>query len=74
MEWSFVEFSEAIVKTAVGRENQIPAAEIASTGRFPVIDQGQAYIAGYSDSEERVIRKDLPVVIFWGSYSLFQVC
>jgi type I restriction enzyme S subunit len=33
-------------------------------GRFPVIDQGQDYIAGYSDAEDRVIREDLPLVIF----------
>lgn len=64
MKWTLVDFPEAIRKTAVGRENQIPAAEIASIGRFPVIDQGQAFIAGYSDSEGRVIREDLPVIIF----------
>ncbi|MGH9424927.1 MAG: restriction endonuclease subunit S, partial [Terriglobia bacterium] len=28
------------------------------------VDQGQAFIAGYSDAEDRVIRHDLPLVIF----------
>lgn len=48
----------------MGRENQILSAEIQPVGRFPVVDQGQALIAGYSDAEERVIREDLPLVIF----------
>ena len=48
----------------VGKENQILSSEIESNGRFPVVDQGQAFIAGYSDAEERVISKGLPLVIF----------
>lgn len=35
-----------------------------SLGLFPVIDQSQAFIAGYSDDSERVISDDLPLVIF----------
>ena len=64
MAWPSIKFPEAVRKTAVGRENQILSAEIESVGRFPVIDQGQAFIAGYSEAEERVIRDDLPMVIF----------
>src|SRR3990170_4685197 len=64
MSWPSIEFSEAIRKTKVGRENQILSADIQPSGRFPVVDQGQAFIAGYSDVEERVIRDDLPMVIF----------
>ncbi len=64
MPWSLIDFPETIRKTTVGRENQILSAEIQPVGRFPVVDQGQALIAGYSDAEERVIREDLPLVIF----------
>jgi type I restriction enzyme S subunit len=64
MSWSSIEFSETIRRTAVDRDNQILSAEIQPSGRFPVIDQGQAFIAGYSDAEERVIRDDLPLIIF----------
>ena len=64
MPWSHLEFPETIQKTRVGRENQILSSEIQSYGRFPVVDQGQAFIAGYSDAEERVIYDDLPMVIF----------
>ena len=64
MSWPSIEFPEAVRKTKVGRENQVLSADIQPFGRFPVVDQGQAFIAGYSDVEERVIRDDLPMVIF----------
>jgi len=48
----------------IGKQNQIPTADILPSGQFPVVDQGQAFIAGYSDAAERVIRDGLPLVIF----------
>ena len=62
--WQSTNFPEALEKTKIGRENQIPSSEIISLGLFPVIDQSQAFIAGYSDDSERVIRDDLPLIIF----------
>lgn len=64
MPWQFIEFPATIEKTAIGRENQILSTEIEPSGRFPVVDQGQKFIAGYSNSEERVIREGLPLIIF----------
>jgi type I restriction enzyme, S subunit len=64
MTWPSIKFPDTIRKTAVGRKNQILSADIQPVGRFPVVDQGQAFIAGYSDAEARVIRDDLPLVIF----------
>ena len=64
MPWSIIAFPEAIRKTTVGRENQILSADIKTSGRFPVIDQGQTFISGYCDAEKRVIRDELPLVIF----------
>lgn len=51
-------------KVGIGRANQIPASEIRKTGKLPVIDQGQEYIAGYTDEEALAIRADLPFVVF----------
>jgi len=64
MTWDSIAISKAIRKTAAGANNQILSSEIMSVGKFPVIDQGQSFIAGYSDLEDRVIRDDLPLVIF----------
>ena len=62
--WPSINFLDSIQKIAIGRENQILATEIQTSGLFPVIDQGKDFIAGYSDAEERVVRDGFPVVIF----------
>ena len=64
MPWPSIEFPKTVRKTKINRGNQILSADITPTGRFPVVDQGQAFIAGYSNAEERVINENLPLVIF----------
>jgi type I restriction enzyme S subunit len=64
MAWSSIEFPKTLQKTNVCRQNQILSADIKPSGSFPVVDQGQTFIAGYSDEEEKVVRDELPVVIF----------
>jgi type I restriction enzyme, S subunit len=64
MTWPSIAFLETIRKSHVGRVNQIPSSEIKPTGRFPVVDQGQCFISGYSDDERRVINSELPLIIF----------
>ena len=62
--WSQCAVPDSFVKTKIGRKHQIPAKEIAQTGLFPVIDQGQKFIAGYCDDSDKVIDFELPVIIF----------
>jgi type I restriction enzyme S subunit len=62
--WKKYEFSDCIVDSNVGRANQINASEIKKDGRFPVVDQGQDFIAGYSDEESKLVKDGLPYVIF----------
>src|ERR1043165_9772259 len=64
MSWESVEFPRAIRKIKVGRNLQIFSSDIKASGRFPVVDQGQDFIAGYSDDEHKVIRDNLPLVVF----------
>lgn len=63
-EWKKCPISNSFVKNNIGRKNQIPAKEINSVGLFPVVDQGQKFIAGYCDDESKVIDFDLPLIIF----------
>jgi type I restriction enzyme, S subunit len=63
-EWKTCCFSDSFVKNNVGRHNQIPAKNIALVGRFPVVDQGQEFISGYCDDENKVIDFNLPLIIF----------
>lgn len=62
--WQTCAVPDSFVKNRVGRQNQIPAKDIAEVGRFPVVDQGQKFVAGYCDDESRVIDFDLPLIIF----------
>jgi type I restriction enzyme S subunit len=63
-EWQTCAVPDSLVKNKVSRQNQIPAKDIAEVGRFPVVDQGQKFIAGYCDDESKVIDFDLPLIIF----------
>ena len=63
-EWSTCAVTDSFVKTKISRKHQIPAKDIIGAGNFPVIDQGQDFIAGYCDDREKVIDFDLPLVIF----------
>ncbi len=62
--WSNVLIPDVLEKVRIGKNNQIQSSEMLPQGRLPVIDQGQDYIAGYCNDESRVIRDELPLVIF----------
>jgi type I restriction enzyme, S subunit len=63
-EWPTIAVGDALEKFPVDRSKQVPSAQFQETGRFPIVDQGQPFIAGYSDDESRVIKNNLPVIIF----------
>jgi type I restriction enzyme, S subunit len=62
--WKNISFPDCLIVNTVNRLNQINASEIKTLGKYPVIDQGQDFIAGYSDDETRVVKQDLPHIIF----------
>jgi type I restriction enzyme S subunit len=43
---------------------KLKQSDYKTFGKFPVIDQGQKYIAGFYDDETMVFDKDLPVILF----------
>jgi type I restriction enzyme, S subunit len=64
MPWDSVTVAAALDKAPSLRAHQILASEVATSGRIAVVDQGQQLVAGYTDNEERVIRGDLPLIVF----------
>ena len=42
---------------------KLPTSDYHETGKYPIIDQGQKQIAGYTDLEERLFT-DVPAIIF----------
>ncbi|MFP3257273.1 MAG: restriction endonuclease subunit S [Candidatus Nanopusillus acidilobi] len=43
---------------------KLKQSDYKAIGKFPVIDQGQEYVAGFYDDETMVFDKDLPVILF----------
>jgi type I restriction enzyme S subunit len=44
--------------------SSVKTKDCMATGQFPVIDQGQAFIAGYTDDSSKVVKLDSPIVVF----------
>ncbi|MFO0734207.1 MAG: hypothetical protein U0361_25225 [Nitrospiraceae bacterium] len=63
MSWPIHLFNE-LVNDETGGNVKTLQSEFLSSGKFPIIDQGQDFIAGFTDDEERVCRSELPVIIF----------
>jgi type I restriction enzyme S subunit len=50
--------------TARAARSKIQARDYKPSGRFPVIDQGQDQIAGWTDDESAIIEAPLPLIVF----------
>ncbi len=61
--WKTTPFSKCLAPTRA-RGGKLFARDYQASGRFPVIDQGQRQIAGWTDNESLVIQNDLPYVVF----------
>lgn len=62
--WETLTVGAAVRPFRVDRAKQVPKSAYEEYGRWPVIDQGQAFIAGYVDDATKVVRADEPVIIF----------
>lgn len=56
---NFLDVFEDVTK----KGKKIPTDEYLESGKYPIIDQGQAYIAGYYNDAEGLF-SDVPVIIF----------
>lgn len=63
-EWSSRNFVEALSNQKLPRRGKLQARDYRATGKFPVIDQGQNEIAGWTDAESLVIKDGFPYVVF----------
>jgi type I restriction enzyme, S subunit len=62
--WPQIPFTKCTFKHAVTRNNQVKSSEVKVTGRYPVVDQGQSFIAGYTDDKSKLVEDSLPYIIF----------
>jgi len=64
VEWKDVEFLECLECEASKNKFKIPKGEFLEKGKYPIIDQGEMFIAGYTNDKTKVYGEKLPVVIF----------
>ncbi len=63
-EWAFETVENCLKRTALGGVPKLQTKDYRPTGQFPIIDQGQSFIAGWTDNASGLISNDLPVVVF----------
>src|SRR6185437_4902497 len=66
--WAEIPLSKAVLKIPTTGK-KIKQADYLAEGAFPIIDQGQEYIGGYTDDVQKLIEADSPVIVF-GDHTL----
>jgi type I restriction enzyme M protein len=61
--WTWVHF-EPSIQVVGNKASQLKQKEYQEEGKYPVVDQGQKLIAGYTDDDSLLFTGELPVVIF----------
>ena len=69
--WRTADFSETILHKRIDVGN-VKKRNYLKSGQFPIIDQSQKYIAGYSNDEILVYDGELPVIIFGDHTRVFK--
>lgn len=62
--WKTATVGESIVPVSVTGRAKIQTKDYKNTGAYPIVDQGQASIAGWTDSLDAVIDAPLPLIVF----------
>lgn len=62
--WDTASVADCLVPVRTAGRTKVQTRDYKPAGRFPVIDQGQDQIAGWTDDESAVIDSPLPLIIF----------
>ncbi len=62
--WASTSVADCLVPVPVAGKSKVQSRDYKPAGLFPVIDQGQEPIAGWTDDESAVIDAPLPLVVF----------
>jgi type I restriction enzyme S subunit len=69
--WGWTRIGDAISNVSLtGKKLKQSAYQVI--GKYPVIDQGQKFIGGYTDKEEFKISSDTPLIIFGDHTKVFK--
>lgn len=64
VEWSTVTVESCLDRLTFGKMPKVLTQDYKSSGSYPIVDQGQSLIAGWTDDDKGLISSNLPVVIF----------
>jgi len=70
--WQVKGFEECIDKERISRDIKIPQGKYRKTGRYPIVDQGASFIAGYTDDKSKLYSGCLPVIVFGDHTRIFK--
>ena len=62
-DWEKMLYKDAVVKISTSKQ-KLRQKEYLQLGEFPVVDQGEKLIGGYSNDLKRILKCKLPVVVF----------
>jgi type I restriction enzyme, S subunit len=62
-DWAEILYKDAVYKISTTKQ-KLKQKEYSQFGEFPIVDQGQDKIGGYSDDKDRILDCKLPVVVF----------
>ena len=64
IEWREIEFLDCLEREASNNKLKLKGKEFLEEGKYLIIDQGEEFIAGYTNDRTKVYDKKLPVVVF----------
>jgi len=71
-DWQVKGFEDCIDKERISRDIKIPQGKYKKVGRYPIVDQGASFIAGYTDDKSKLYSGCLPVIVFGDHTRIFK--
>lgn len=62
--WTTTSVADCLTPVPAAGKTKLQARDYKPAGRYPVVDQGQERIAGWTDDESAVIKEPLPLIVF----------
>lgn len=62
--WTSSAVADCLAPVPTGGKSKIQTRDYKPSGRFPIVDQGQERIAGWTDDDQAVISSPLPLIVF----------
>ena len=72
VQWTRSAIGDCLDPTSLAGGTKVQARDYRTSGRFPIVDQGQQQIAGWTEDESAVIDGPLPVIVFGDHTRVFK--